>query len=185
MKSCADLIKTCPYMTMDEYHFMRSLAAVLPTHQRVVMIGAGPGQLLLSFLEGYRYPTAVCTVIDKATCDHIEANLVWDESVDIAYVGHIEYVVDYSAAVAKDWIEPIDLLIIDGDHSAKGVQQDIQGWARHVKKYIWFHDYDSSKFSDGGLVYDDSRSLIDAYAKLANWQEIGKPGCSAVFRVMK
>lgn len=177
MKDCTELIKACPYITMDEHHSMKALASKLPSHQRVVMIGAGPGELLLSFLEGYRYSTAKCTVVDKDTCEYVEAHVVSDNAVDEAYVGNIDYVIGYSQVIARDWNDPIDFLIIDGDHTVKGVQKDIQGWAKWVRKYIWFHDYNGP---DGS---DEARQIIDAYAVLAKWTCIESPGYSKVFKV--
>lgn len=181
MKDCTELIKACPYITMDEYQFMRQLASKLPSNQRVVMIGAGPGELLLSFLEGYRYPSAKCTVIDKDTCEYVEAHLVADDAIDDRYIGSVQYIVGYSKEVAKTWNDKIDFLIIDGDHTACGVRQDIQSWARFAKRYIWFHDYNGK--SMGLPDYPESRELIDAYAVLAKWEVVGTPGCSIVYKV--
>lgn len=181
MKDCTELIKSCPYISMDEYYFMKDLASKMPSFQRVVMIGAGPGELLLSFLEGYRYPSAKCTVIDIESCSYVEEHVLSDEAINDAYIGSIEYIVSSSASVAKDWFEKIDLLIVDGDHSYTGVRADIQGFAKYVTKYIWFHDYDGR--SVGVPDYPESREIIDAYAVLAKWTVVGKPGCSIVFRV--
>lgn len=183
MKDCTELIKACPYITMDEYYFMKALAGKLPSNQKVVMIGAGPGELLLSFLEGYRYPNAKCTVIDKDTCEYVEAHILGDSAIDDAYVGGVEYIIGLSSAAAVDWFEKIDLLIVDGDHTYKGVRSDIQNWARFVRKYIWFHDYNGAAI--GQQDYPDSRKLIDAYAVLAKWSVVGTPGCSIVYRVPK
>ena len=181
MKNCIELIKACPYITMDEYAYMKSLAAKMPSAQRVVMIGAGPGELLLSFLEGYRYPSAKCTVIDKGTCEYVEAHVLGDEAIDDQYSLSIEYVVNYSQVVARDWFEKIDLLIVDGDHTYEGVRADIQSWAKYVRKYIWFHDFDGKAI--GQEDYPDSRKLIEAYAVLAKWSLLSTPGCSAVYSV--
>ncbi len=181
MKDCIELIKACPYITMDEYQFMKSFAAKLPSHQKVVMIGAGPGELLLAFLEGYRYPNAKCTVVDKDTCEYVEAHVLGDDAIDDAYIGNIDYIVDLSKNVAAKWTESIDILIVDGDHTAKGVQTDIQAWAKKVKKYIWFHDYNGAAV--GLEDYPESRKIIEAYALLAQWSMIGTPGCSALFRI--
>lgn len=155
---------------------MKGLAVKLPSHQTVVMIGAGPGEFLLSFLEGYRYSSAKCTVIDIQTCEYVQAHLLDDEAIDDVYTYSVNFIIDNSVNVAKRWTEPIDLLIVDGDHTARGVQRDIQGWARFVRKYIWFHDYTGP---DGT---DEARSIIDAYALLDNWELVMKPSYSAVFR---
>lgn len=177
MKNCIELIKACPYITMEEYMMMKGLAVKLPSHQNIVMIGAGPGEFLLAFLEGYRYATANCTVVDKDTCQYVEQHVMGDNAIDDIYSYSVNYIVDKSCNVARGWSDPIDLLIVDGDHTAKGVQTDIQGWARYVRKYIWFHDYTGPDSSP------EAQQIIDAYATLANWTCIMSPGYSKVFKV--
>ena len=48
-----------------------------------------------------------------------------------------------SKDVGADWSEPIDLLVVDGDHSYEAVKQDIDLFAPHVLagKFSLFHDY--------------------------------------------
>lgn len=46
-------------------------------------------------------------------------------------------------AVKKTGKKKVDLLLVDGDHTAEGVTRDIKAWLPRVKKgsYILFHDY--------------------------------------------
>jgi predicted O-methyltransferase YrrM len=55
----------------------------------------------------------------------------------------------FSHEVATGWTEPIDLLVIDGDHSEDGVQRDWNDWSRFVKPggVVIFHD---ARLFDGG-----------------------------------
>lgn len=177
MKNCIELIKACPYITMEEYMMMKGLAVKLPSHQNVVMIGAGPGEFLLAFLEGYRYTTAKCTVIDKDTCYYAEQHILGDEAIDDIYSYTTDFIIDNSVNVGNRWNSPVDLLIIDGDHTARGVQKDIQAWAPWVRKYIWFHDY------TGPDASVEAQQIIDAYALLAKWTTVMSPGYSKVFKV--
>ncbi len=50
-----------------------------------------------------------------------------------------------SQEVWRNWNDPIDLIFIDADHSASGLQRDMDGWLQFVKPggYALFHDYQS------------------------------------------
>ena len=56
--------------------------------------------------------------------------------------GKATWIEKFSHDVAKDWKEPLDLIVIDGDHSEKGVQVDWNDWNRFVKPggIAIFHD---------------------------------------------
>lgn len=49
-----------------------------------------------------------------------------------------------SEEVAKKWHAPIDLLLIDGDHSFEAVEQDLRGFFKFIQPrgHIFFHDAD-------------------------------------------
>lgn len=55
-----------------------------------------------------------------------------------------EVKIGVSWKIGKDWKEgPIDMLFVDGDHSAIGVTKDIDAFLPHLTKHgkILFHDY--------------------------------------------
>jgi predicted O-methyltransferase YrrM len=56
--------------------------------------------------------------------------------------GKVIWTEKFSHDVAKDWKEPLDLIVIDGDHSENGVQDDWNNWSRFVKPggVAIFHD---------------------------------------------
>lgn len=56
--------------------------------------------------------------------------------------GKVTWVEEFSNDVAKGWKEPLDLLVIDGDHTENGVQDDWNNWNRFVKPggVVIFHD---------------------------------------------
>ena len=50
----------------------------------------------------------------------------------------------------------IDLIFIDGDHAAEGLQRDIDGWLQFVKPggYVLYHDYQSVNWGDVTKIVD-------------------------------
>ena len=58
------------------------------------------------------------------------------------FINKVKIIHDSSKNVLKNWDLKIGLLFIDGNHSYKGVKEDIN-WVKHVIDggYIIFHDY--------------------------------------------
>jgi predicted O-methyltransferase YrrM len=56
--------------------------------------------------------------------------------------GKAVWIEKFSFDAVRDWSAPIDLLMIDGDHSETGVQKDWDGWSRFVVPggVVIFHD---------------------------------------------
>ena len=56
--------------------------------------------------------------------------------------GRVIWLEKFSHDVAKDWTQPIDLLVIDGDHTVEGVKCDWNDWSRFVRPggVVIFHD---------------------------------------------
>ena len=63
--------------------------------------------------------------------------------------GKVIWIEKFSNDVAKDWKEPLDLLVIDGDHSDNGVQDDWNNWSRFLQPggVVIFHD---ARIFEGG-----------------------------------
>jgi predicted O-methyltransferase YrrM len=63
--------------------------------------------------------------------------------------GRVVWLEKFSQEVAAGWQEPIDLLLIDGDHSESGVRRDWNDWNRFVRPggVVIFHD---ARVFDGG-----------------------------------
>ena len=63
--------------------------------------------------------------------------------------GQVIWLEKFSQDIAKDWKTPIDLLVIDGDHSEGGVERDWNEWSPFVKPsgVVIFHD---ARLFDGG-----------------------------------
>jgi predicted O-methyltransferase YrrM len=63
--------------------------------------------------------------------------------------GKVEWIEKFSYEAVRGWTTPIDLIVIDGDHSDVGVERDWNDWSRFVKPggVVLFHD--SCIFSGG------------------------------------
>lgn len=63
--------------------------------------------------------------------------------------GKAVWIEQFSHHAVREWTKPIDLLLIDGDHSYSGVEADWQDWSRFVCKggIAIFHD---ARLFDGG-----------------------------------
>ena len=63
--------------------------------------------------------------------------------------GKVVWIEKLSTEAVQTWNTPIDLLLIDGDHSKEGVQRDWDDWSRFVVPggVVMFHD---ARLFDGG-----------------------------------
>lgn len=86
----------------------------------------------------------------------------------------ITWHIDYSAAVAARWADPVDLVFIDGDHSEAGVRADWDGWNGFVEPggAVLFHDARLSQHGGRGLP--GPTAVVDALFRgpdaLAGWR---------------
>ncbi len=56
--------------------------------------------------------------------------------------GKVVWIEKFSQDAVREWTEPIDLLLIDGDHGEAAVERDWQDWSRFVRPggTVIFHD---------------------------------------------
>ena len=56
--------------------------------------------------------------------------------------GKVVWIEKFSHNAVREWTEPIDLFVIDGDHSDTGVERDWNDWSPFVKPggVVVFHD---------------------------------------------
>jgi predicted O-methyltransferase YrrM len=92
--------------------------------------------------------TASRRVVERARRRHDGPRVTWH--------------VDYSAAVAERWSDPVDLVFIDGDHSEEGVRADWDGWNGFVEPggAVLFHDARLSQ--EGGRGLPGPTAVVDA-----------------------
>jgi predicted O-methyltransferase YrrM len=86
--------------------------------------------------------------------------------------------VDYSAAVAQRWHDPVDLVFVDGDHSEQGVRADWEGWHGFVEPggAVVFHDARESQ--EGGRGLPGPTVVVDGLFRgagaLAGWRVLAE-----------
>jgi len=63
--------------------------------------------------------------------------------------GKVVWIEKFSQDAVQTWLKPIDLLLIDGDHTEPGVERDWNDWSRFVKPggITIFHD---ARLFEGG-----------------------------------
>jgi predicted O-methyltransferase YrrM len=128
-----------PYATQAELDFISAITVQVPPEGQIVLIGAGPGVMLLAMRE-VNQQTRI-TVIDHETCVYAQRHL-GAEGLD----QNVRYIVSDSSQAGKRWgAEPIDFLIVDGDHTYEGVSRDLLAWLPCVVVggIIFLHDYDA------------------------------------------
>ena len=168
------LNEKCTYATPDEIDWLKTQAKQLPTNAEVVMIGAGPGVMAIAIME--ERSDVWMTVIDNVTCEflikHAEQSRLKNS--------HLYCMIADSSQVEWEG-QPIDLLIIDGDHSYEGVKADLDVWLQHVKPsgLIFLHDYDAD---DTCFAHQDRypgvKQAVEECA--AQWVEVRRVGTAIV-----
>ncbi len=135
----------------DDLDLLTQVLDTLPPRPMIVQLGAGSGTMGLAVM-GQRGDAILWS------CDIDPQALNWERRVFLntgvgllhqAPAGHwqLRYTprVKDSAQAGYDWNgQPVDLLIVDADHSYRAVLKDVQAWHPHAS-LIFVHDYDGAK----------------------------------------
>lgn len=182
-----DLNDTAQYAMQGELEYLTRLSRELGGGRSFVMIGAGPGVMALAVMEGQDNSPSEMHIIDNDesrlhyTYKHLEGAEV---PLDVVHLHHSD---SYEYGLA--WMAPIDLLIVDGDHSYIGVTKDIAAWTPHVREggYVFFHDYLERPGGFNGIDVWEPGPVAKALTGLLidKWDFIEYVGISAVYRKKK
>jgi predicted O-methyltransferase YrrM len=111
----------------------------------VVEIGVAEGVSALALREGMA-EDGTLYLIDPFHLSRLPAlnfiKRVARRTVNGASRAKVVWIEEFSKDAAREWKEPIDLLLIDGDHSEAGVERDWQDWSGFVRPggLVIFHD---------------------------------------------
>ena len=172
------LNEKCTYATSDEIDWLKAQANQLPANAEMVMIGAGPGVMAIAIME--ERADVWLTAIDKATCEYLIKHAEQSRLKN----NHLYCMIADSTKVHWEG-NPIDLLIIDGDHSYKGVKADLEVWLQHVKRggLVFLHDYDADNTCFAHVErYPGVKQAAEECA--AQWEEVRRVGTAIVFRML-
>jgi glycosyltransferase involved in cell wall biosynthesis/predicted O-methyltransferase YrrM len=135
------------HMTRAERLLLLELAQALPDKPVVVEIGSYLGASTCFWAEGVRAKDGIVYAVDPWT------NLGMSEGEQDTYAMFLENTSPYretiqplrgfSAEIAPQFHQAIDLLFVDGDHSYEGARTDLENWLPKVKEGSWVvcHDY--------------------------------------------
>lgn len=167
------------YATVEEIDWLRAMAASIPPDGLVIMLGAGPGIMMAALKDGNQNLRAF--VVDHDTCDYMIAHL---RQFGPGYVQGVVSFVGDSAAVGTRYSGQLaDLLIIDADHTERGVRNDIICWLTHVKPggYIMCHDYDATgTWFEQQEQYPGVKKAVDELFR--NYDIVQRVGTSLIIR---
>lgn len=132
------------YLSHQEIDLLKALARSLPPHPLVVNIGAGAGTAAVAFFESRNDLWLVTIDIQKESsplgCLEGEYNAL--EASGLSY--HDRYRQIHGDSKVVEWDdEPLDMVLVDGDHTLEGCSGDIEAWLPRLKKggIMALHDY--------------------------------------------
>lgn len=144
------------YLTFPEIDLVKDIARSLPKNPDVLCIGAGAGTVTLSVLEersdALYYSVDILTNESETTTnEHLRL-----QETQYGKTGQVIRIWGDSHIVGLRWRVPLDMLVIDGDHSFNGIYGDLSIWYKHVKQggYILCHDYGSQNWPAVKKVID-------------------------------
>jgi predicted O-methyltransferase YrrM len=95
----------------------------------------------------------------------------------------VHWHVDLSVDVASGWIEPVDLVFIDGDHSEAGCETDWLSWSPLVEEggRVVFHDARAGQAGGRGLP--GPTAVVERYLRSGNddgWEIVAEADATVV-----
>lgn len=147
------------WMTEKELCVIYSLARSLPANSTIVEIGTWVGRTAAVLGASGHAVFCVdpfdCSGGDAFYCRAVGFSPLLEWMKNAGRVANP--VIGKSEKVVKDWTEPIDMLLIDGDHHYENVWHDLNAWTKHLKT--------------GGIL------VIDDYypeGKGGDWADVGE-----------
>jgi len=181
------------YMRINEVKLLKEIVREIGLLAPIVVnIGAGVGTSSLAVREAC--PGAIIYTIDKSAGGPLgglqnETNAFMNAKLRLPFqiLGDSQ-----DRSTEEKWLGmiaddayicyPVNLLIIDGDHSYKGVMRDIEIWVPHVASggFVAFHDYKNPVWPDVEKAVSDVANkyrlrLYDTADHLAIFKKYADP----------
>lgn len=141
LQEVLDFIDSMPELMCgrNEAKFLYELSKKTKGAGTIVEIGtcSGKSTIALAYAQKEKNGHKMDT-IDIRELPDIQSNLYQAGVSDF-----VNRIIGRSSAVAKQWLEPIEILFIDGDHRYIGIVSDIKSWSDKVLAggMMVFHDY--------------------------------------------
>jgi tRNA A58 N-methylase Trm61 len=182
-----ELLDVLPYLFLDEPEYFTQLGKDLPNHASVACLGAGPGLMSLFLLEANPTLRIIAVDFNHETVRTYKAHLNAANFSSSVYIGRTIDPIPLENNY-PDYI-PLDLLIIDADHSEQAVIEDCSLWFPYVKKgsgLVYFHDFiDLEKNGSNGVAKAVEYLCTKGVLSKGSAELIAEPGISRVYRKVK
>ncbi len=134
-----------------------TLVRLAAGHSRLVEIGVAEGVSAMALREGMN-AEATLSLVDPFHLSRVRVlnftKRVARRTVNSRRNGAVAWIEKFSHEAARNWTDPIDLLVIDGDHAEAAVERDWNDWSGFVLPggTVIFHD---ARIFDGGWTTAD------------------------------
>ena len=166
-----------------ELSYLYEYLAALPDESVVVEIGSYFGRSSSVILQVAPAKALDVTLIDKFVVSGDVAENRFNKMVaDLLVKPKFTLMKMLSSQAAKRFKKDIDLLHIDEDHTAEGVERNCKDWLPKLRSggVVIFHDY--ARKGAGGMhdVFPGVKEMVDKYC--GKWQHLGLHDSQAKFR---
>jgi hypothetical protein len=172
-----DYAKAFGFLTVEEVLALKKYTRGLRENANIINIGAGTGTSALAMAE--ERPDLIKNLVTVDITAEVNPlgglgneRTAFDNGEIKPYP--VQVCCD-SKKLAEFWGAPVDLLIIDGDHSYAGAVGDMNGWLRFVWRegIVVVHDMDGQTWPE---VVNAVRDVM------GDWEEIERAGRYAFYK---
>jgi predicted O-methyltransferase YrrM len=175
-----------PYCFGNEIEYLENLAKILPDYASCVILGAGPGIQSMSLKQGNPTLRIIAVDFSQAVINTYRAHLNAAGFSTSVFIGKTIDPLPLEHTY-PDYI-PVQLLIVDADHSEQAVTEDITLWWPELAKgaIIFIHDYVDTELNGTNGTKQAVEYLCTKGVMSNGASElIAEPGISRVYRKVK
>jgi predicted O-methyltransferase YrrM len=139
------------FLTLNEVAALKQIVASLPVDAVIINIGAGTGTSALAIAEARPDLIQTTFTIDISASGPLggleNERLAFERS---GYINTPLQILGDSKVIGKFWAQPIDLLLIDGDHTLEGARGDMAAWLPKLNfnGIVGVHDMDGKTWPE-------------------------------------